>query len=54
MGRALDLRLASREWAREFAPLADALDVMARRLRVREEELRIANTHLERFPRSTA
>jgi diguanylate cyclase (GGDEF)-like protein len=43
----LDLRLASREWAREFAPLAHALDAMARRLRVREEELRIANTHLE-------
>jgi diguanylate cyclase (GGDEF)-like protein len=44
---ALDLRLASREWAREFAPLAQALDAMARRLRAREEELRIANTHLE-------
>jgi len=44
---ALDLRLASREWAREFAPLAHALDAMARRLGAREEELRVANTHLE-------
>jgi diguanylate cyclase (GGDEF)-like protein len=43
----LDLRLASREWAGEFAPLAHALDAMARRLGAREEELRVANTHLE-------
>jgi diguanylate cyclase (GGDEF)-like protein len=43
----LDLRLASRAWAGEFAPLAHALDAMARRLGAREEELRVANTHLE-------
>jgi diguanylate cyclase (GGDEF)-like protein len=43
----LDLQLASREWAGEFAPLAHALDAMARRLGAREEELRVANSHLD-------
>jgi diguanylate cyclase (GGDEF)-like protein len=43
----LDLRLANRAWAGEFAPLAQALDAMAYRLGAREEELRVANTHLE-------
>ena len=47
----LDLRLASRAWATEFAPLASALDAMAHRLAAREEELRVANTHLEALSR---
>jgi diguanylate cyclase (GGDEF)-like protein len=34
-------------WAAEFAPLASAFDEMARKLAEREEELRIANQHLE-------
>ena len=48
----LDLRLASRAWAGEFAPLAQALDAMAHRLGAREEELRVANTHLEALSKS--
>jgi diguanylate cyclase (GGDEF)-like protein len=43
----LDARLSGLGWAAEFAPLAAALDDMARCLAVREEELRIANAHLE-------
>lgn len=39
--------LTDRRWAPEFAPLAGALETMARRLAVREEELRVANSHLE-------
>jgi diguanylate cyclase (GGDEF)-like protein len=43
----LDLRLTGRAWAAEFQPLAHALDAMARRLAAREDELRVANTHLD-------
>jgi PleD family two-component response regulator len=43
----LDARLGHPAWAAEFAPLATALDDMARSLAAREEELRIANAHLE-------
>src|SRR5260370_1817164 len=43
----LEPRLAHDAWAAEFAPLATALDDMARCLAAREEELRIANAHLE-------
>jgi diguanylate cyclase (GGDEF)-like protein len=43
----LEPRLAHHAWAAEFAPLATALDDMARCLAAREEELRIANAHLE-------
>jgi diguanylate cyclase (GGDEF)-like protein len=43
----LDARLGRHAWAAEFAPLATALDDMARSLAAREEELRIANAHLE-------
>jgi len=43
----LEPRLAHHAWAAEFAPLAAALDDMARCLAAREEELRIANAHLE-------
>jgi diguanylate cyclase (GGDEF)-like protein len=44
-----DLRVRSREkpWIAEFEPLAAALDDMARKLAAREEELQIANQHLE-------
>jgi diguanylate cyclase (GGDEF)-like protein len=44
-----DLRVRSREkpWISEFEPLAAALDDMARKLAGREEELQIANQHLE-------
>jgi len=40
-------RATSRVWVAEFAPLAAALDDMAQKLSTREEELRIANAHLE-------
>jgi diguanylate cyclase (GGDEF)-like protein len=40
-------RIGHHAWAAEFAPLATALDDMARALAAREEELRIANAHLE-------
>ena len=40
-----------RRWAAEFAPLASALDAMAQRLTEREEELRIANAHLDQLAR---
>ena len=43
----LEAKLAHHAWAAEFAPLAAALDEMARSLAAREEELRIANAHLE-------
>ena len=44
-----DLHVDAREkpWVAEFEPLAAALDDMARKLAAREEELRIANQHLE-------
>jgi diguanylate cyclase (GGDEF)-like protein len=42
----LETRLTTRSWAAEFAPLAAALDTMTRKLSVREDELRFANTHL--------
>lgn len=47
----LDARATRRDWAAEFVPLATALDNMALRLHEREEELRIANTHLEQLTR---
>jgi diguanylate cyclase (GGDEF)-like protein len=43
----LEARLGQHAWAAEFAPLAAALDDMAQCLAAREEELRIANAHLE-------
>lgn len=47
----LDLRLARRAWATEFAPLASALDAMAHRLAAREAELPVANSHLDALSR---
>jgi diguanylate cyclase (GGDEF)-like protein len=43
----LQVRVADEPWLAEFAPLAAAFDDMARKLAAREEELRIANQHLE-------
>jgi diguanylate cyclase (GGDEF)-like protein len=43
----LHIRATSETWLAEFEPLAVALDDMARKLAGREEELRIANEHLE-------
>jgi len=43
----LQARAAHEPWMAEFAPLAAAFDDMARKLAAREEELRIANQHLE-------
>jgi len=43
----LRVRAAEQAWLPEFEPLAAALDDMARKLAAREEELRIANEHLE-------
>jgi diguanylate cyclase (GGDEF)-like protein len=43
----LNARASAERWAAEFEPLASAFDEMARRLAEREEELRIANQHLE-------
>ncbi len=43
----LHVRATSERWLAEFQPLAVALDDMARKLAGREEELRIANEHLE-------
>jgi diguanylate cyclase (GGDEF)-like protein len=43
----LHVRAAQESWLPEFKPLAAALDDMAHKLTVREEELRIANEHLE-------
>jgi diguanylate cyclase (GGDEF)-like protein len=47
----LAVRTAHRRWATEFAPLASALDAMAQRLTEREDELRVANAHLDRLAR---
>ncbi len=47
----LDVRASSKDWAAEFAPLAAALDDMARRLAVREDDLQVANRHLEELSR---
>jgi diguanylate cyclase (GGDEF)-like protein len=47
----LSVRTARRRWATEFAPLASALDAMAQRLTEREQELKIANAHLDRLAR---
>ena len=47
----LQIRTTRRRWAAEFAPLAGALDAMAHRLTEREEELRVANAHLEALAR---
>jgi diguanylate cyclase (GGDEF)-like protein len=47
----LEARAGRNSWAPEFAPLAAALNDMAQRLAAREEELRIANTHLEELAR---
>jgi diguanylate cyclase (GGDEF)-like protein len=43
----LGARTQSQAWAQEFAPLAAALNDMARELARRERELRSANSHLE-------
>jgi diguanylate cyclase (GGDEF)-like protein len=43
----LKARAADEPWVAEFRPLAVAFDDMARRLAAREEELQIANQHLE-------
>jgi diguanylate cyclase (GGDEF)-like protein len=43
----LRVRAADEPWLAEFAPLAAAFDDMARKLAAREEELHIANQHLE-------
>ena len=43
----LHVRATSETWLAEFEPLAVALDDMAHKLAGREEELRIANEHLE-------
>jgi|HubBroStandDraft_5_1064220.scaffolds.fasta_scaffold28700_2 diguanylate cyclase (GGDEF)-like protein len=43
----LHVRATSEKWLAEFQPLAAALDDMALKLAGREEELRIANEHLE-------
>jgi diguanylate cyclase (GGDEF)-like protein len=43
----LRVRASDEPWMAEFAPLAAALDDMARKLAGREEELQIANEHLE-------
>lgn len=42
----LDVRAPQEAWAAEFAPLANALNEMARKLAAREQELRSANEHL--------
>jgi diguanylate cyclase (GGDEF)-like protein len=39
-------------WAKEFAPLTNALNDMAQRLAEREEELRAANSHLQELATS--
>ncbi len=43
----LHVRASQEPWVAEFAPLAAALDDMAAKLAGREEELQIANQHLE-------
>jgi diguanylate cyclase (GGDEF)-like protein len=43
----LSARASQESWVAEFAPLAAALDDMAAKLAAREEELQIANQHLE-------
>jgi diguanylate cyclase (GGDEF)-like protein len=43
----LRARAAGEPWMAEFEPLAAAFDDMARKLAAREDELRIANQHLE-------
>jgi diguanylate cyclase (GGDEF)-like protein len=43
----LKVRATDEPWAAEFQPLATAFDDMARKLAAREEELQIANEHLE-------
>lgn len=43
----LRARAADKPWMAEFEPLAAAFDDMARKLAAREEELRIANQHLD-------
>jgi hypothetical protein len=47
----LQIRTTRQRWAAEFVPLAGALDAMAHRLTEREEELRVANAHLEALAR---
>jgi len=47
----LSVRASHRRWAAEFAPLTSALDAMAQRLTAREEELKVANAHLDQLAR---
>ena len=50
----LQARPSRQAWAKEFAPLATALNDMARKLADREQELRDANSHLEELASSDA
>ena len=50
----LQARPSREAWAKEFAPLAAALNDMARKLADREQELRDANSHLEELASSDA
>jgi diguanylate cyclase (GGDEF)-like protein len=50
----LSARASRASWAREFAPLAAALNDMAQRLADRERELRAANSHLQELATSDA
>jgi len=43
----LHVRAGDEPWLAEFQPLAAALDDMAQKLAAREEELRVANQHLD-------
>jgi diguanylate cyclase (GGDEF)-like protein len=43
----LSVRASQQRWLTEFEPLATAFDEMAHKLATRDEELRIANQHLE-------
>jgi diguanylate cyclase (GGDEF)-like protein len=43
----LNARVSEEPWLAEFEPLAEAFDDMTRKLAAREEELRIANQHLD-------
>jgi diguanylate cyclase (GGDEF)-like protein len=45
----LDARADQQAWAKEFEPLATALNDMAQKLADREKELRAANRHLEQL-----
>jgi diguanylate cyclase (GGDEF)-like protein len=50
----LQVRVSRNAWAKEFAPLAAALNDMAKKLADREQELRAANSHLKELASSDA